>query len=100
MPFDCSSSCSLFFYYFCENGEGHMTKMATTTYIVKTFKNLLLENSKSYDLETWHAALVSQALHIHVNGDPGLILTYFTAKSNMVDCAFEWGKLFQSNEMG
>ena len=33
------------------NGPGHMTKM------VKTIKNLLIQNQWSYDLVTWHAAL-------------------------------------------
>ena len=31
-------------------------------YIVKTFKNLLLQNHKSYDLETWHVASGTEAL--------------------------------------
>ena len=31
-------------------------------YMVKTFKNLLLQNQKSYDLENWHVALGTQAL--------------------------------------
>ena len=31
-------------------------------YMVKTFKNLLLQNQKSYDLETWHIALGAHAL--------------------------------------
>ena len=30
--------------------------------MVKTLKNLLLQNQKSYDLETWHVALGTQAL--------------------------------------
>ena len=35
------------------NGHGHMTKMAAMPlYMVKTFKNLLLWNLNSYDLET------------------------------------------------
>ena len=47
------------------NGPGHMTKMAAMPiyHIVKTFKNLL-QNQESYDLETWHAASETQALHI------------------------------------
>ena len=44
------------------NGPGHMTKMATMPIYGKTFKNLLLQNQKSYDLETWHVALGTQAL--------------------------------------
>ena len=31
-----------------------------------------------------------------INDDPGLTLTYFTARSNWVTCMFEWGKLLQS----
>ena len=46
----------------CINGPGHMTKMAAMPIYGKTFKNLLLQNQKSYDLETWHVALGTQAL--------------------------------------
>ena len=46
----------------CINGPGHMTKMACP-YMAKTLKNLLLQNQKSYDLETWHVASGTQALH-------------------------------------
>ena len=56
--------------------------------MVKTFKNLLLQNRKSYDLETWNAALGTQALQRCINGDPGLTLTYFTARSNLEIKAF------------
>ena len=44
------------------NGPGHMTKMAPCPYMVKTLKNLLLQNQMSYDLETWHVASGTQAL--------------------------------------
>ena len=60
--------------------------------MVKTFKNLLLQNRKSYDLETWHAASGTQALQSGINSDPGLTLTYFTARSNLVPYAFVWEK--------
>ena len=43
------------------NGPGHMTKMVTMP-IYKSFKKLLLQNGKFYDLETWHAAPGTQAL--------------------------------------
>ena len=39
-----------------------MTKMATMPIYGKTFKNLLLQNHKSYDLETGHVAFGSLAL--------------------------------------
>ena len=36
----------------------------------------------------------------YINDDPGLTLTYFTARSNWVAYTFEWGKLLQSHLMG
>ena len=41
-----------------------MTKMAAMPYIVKTLKYPHLQNQKSYDLETWHEALISGALQM------------------------------------
>ena len=29
---------------------------------------------------------------VYINDDPGLTLTYFMARSNLVTCTFEWGK--------
>ena len=29
---------------------------------------------------------------VYISHDPGLTLTYFTARSNWVICTFEWGK--------
>ena len=60
--------------------------------MVKTFKNLLLQNQKSYDLETWHVALGTHIYKVYINDDPGLTLTCFTAKSNLVPYAFVWEK--------
>ena len=37
---------------------------------------------------------------VYINGDPGLTLTYFTARSNWVTYRFEWGKLLQSHLAG
>ena len=44
------------------NGPGHITKMAAMPIYGKNLKNILLQNQKSYDLETWHEASVTQAL--------------------------------------
>ena len=44
------------------NGPGHLTKMAAMPIYCQSLKNLLLENRKSYDLETWHVASRTQAL--------------------------------------
>ena len=43
------------------NGTGHMTKMAATTIYGKIFKNTS-STELSYDHETWHGALCTQAL--------------------------------------
>ena len=61
-------------------------------YMVKTLKNLLLQNQKADDLETCYASLGVRVLPIFSNGAPGLTLTYFTARSNMVPYAFIWEK--------
>ena len=37
---------------------------------------------------------------VYINDDPGLTLTYFTARSNWVTYTFELGKLLQSHLMG
>ena len=44
------------------NGPGHMTKMAAMPIYGKNLKHFLLQNQKSYDLETWHVASGTQAL--------------------------------------
>ena len=44
------------------NGPGHMTKVAAMPIYGKNLKKYLLQNLKSYDLETWHVALGTQAL--------------------------------------
>ena len=48
----------------CINGQGHMTKMATMAINSKNLylKNLLLQNQKAYDFETWHEASDNRAL--------------------------------------
>ena len=44
------------------NCQGHMTKMATMAIDSKIFKNLILQNQKAYDFETWHEASGNGAL--------------------------------------
>ena len=46
----------------CSNGAGHMTKMAAMPIYGKNLKNLLLQNPKADDLETWYAALGARVL--------------------------------------
>ena len=45
------------------NGSDHMIKMATPRpYMLKSFKNILLQNQNSCDHETWHATSGTHAL--------------------------------------
>ena len=52
--------------------------------MVNTFKDLLIQNQKSYGIETWHVESGLKFCKVHINDDPGLTLTYFTARSNKV----------------
>ena len=56
--------------------------------MVKPFKNLLFWEQKADDLERWHAASDTRILPSCSSNDPGLTLTYFTARSNLVPYAF------------
>ena len=70
--------------FLVSNGPGHMTKMATMPiYGKKTLKNVL-RNQKADDLESWYAASGAQCYQVCSNDDPGLTLTYFTTRSNLV----------------
>ena len=60
--------------------------------MVKTFKTLLLQNQLTDDFETWYVALSVQVQPKLKNYDPGLTLTYFTPRSNLVTQAFVWEK--------
>ena len=66
-----------------------MTKTASMPFMAKTFKYLLLQNPKSYDLGMQHKTL--KRYKICINDDPGLTLTYFMARLNLVAYAFEQG---------
>ena len=63
------------------NDPGHMTKMAA---MLKTFKNLLLWNRWTDFHETWYLASGLRLIIVYINDDPGLTLTYFTTRSNLV----------------
>ena len=60
------------------NGQGHMTKMAPMAINSKD-----LQKSFSPEPETWHEASGKRALQSlnKLNHDPGMTLTYFTARS-------------------
>ena len=75
----------------CSNGPGHMTKMATMPIYGKNLKKIFFSGKqKAHDLESCYAALGTQYYQVCSNDDPGLTMTYFTARSNFVPYAFVW----------
>ena len=61
--------------------------------MVKTFRNILLQNLKSYDLELGMQHRGIKLYKVCINGGPGLTLTYFTARSNLETWSFLWEKV-------
>ena len=77
----------------CSNGPGHMTKMAAMPIYGKNFKKIFFSGTKrpmTLKLGMQHRVL--KYYQLCSNDDPGLILTYFTAESNLVPYAFVWEK--------
>ena len=56
-------------------------------YMVKTLKNLFLQNRQANFHETWYVASGILPIIVCINDDPGVTLTYFTARSNFVNLA-------------
>ena len=67
-------------------------------YMVKTFKNLLLQNQKSYDLETWHVALGTQALQSLYKWWPWVDLFYGKVKFGPLCFCMGKGKTMDFSE--
>ena len=61
-------------------GPGHMTKMATMPMYGKNLK----KSSFSDCLKTWFVAFGELFFKDYINNDPGLNLTYFMARPNLV----------------
>ena len=57
-------------------------------HMVKTFKNLLLQNRQTDFLETRYVASGTPAHYSCTYDDPGLTLTLFTARSNLLHRLF------------
>ena len=74
----------------CSNGPGHMTSMAAMPIYGK--KKLLLWNQQLMTLKVGMQHRVLKYYQICSNDDPGLTLSYFTARSNLVPYAFVWEK--------
>ena len=76
----------------CSNGHGHMTKMATMPIYGKNLKKSSLWNKRLMILKLGMHHRVLKYYQVCSNDDPGLTLTYFTARSNLVPYAFVWEK--------
>ena len=79
----------------CSNGQGHMTNMAAMPIYDKK-KSLKIFFSGSKRPMTLKVGMQHQVLvyyQVCSNVDPGLTLTYFTARSNLVPYAFVWEKV-------
>ena len=86
----------------CSNGPGHMTKMAAMPIYSKNLKksSSLEPKKKTMILKLSMQHRVGEFYQVCSNDDPGLTLTYFTARSNLVPYAFVWekGKIMDFSE--
>ena len=77
----------------CSNGPGHITKMAAMPIYGKNLKKIFSSGTKrSMTLNFGMHHQVLKFYQVCSNDDPGLALTYFTARSNLVPYAFLWEK--------
>ena len=77
----------------CSTGPCYMTKMATMPIYGKNLKKIFFSRTKrlmtlKLSMQHW----VLEYFKICSNDDPGLTLTYFMARSNLVPYAFIWEK--------
>ena len=74
------------------NGPGHMTKMAAMPMYGKKLKKLFSGTKRLMTLKLGMQHRVLEYYQVCSNDDPGLTLTYFRARSNLVPYAFVWDK--------
>ena len=74
------------------NGPGHMTKMAAMPYMLKTLKIFFYRTRSPMILKLCMTDRALKLYQVYINDDPGLTLTYFTARSDLVTKAFSIGK--------
>ena len=77
----------------CSDGPGHITKMAAMPIYGKNPKKIFISRTKrpmtlKLRMQLW----VLWYYQIYSNDDPGLILIYLMARSNLVPYAFVWEK--------
>ena len=73
----------------CSNSPGRMTNMATMLIYGKNLKKKIFSGTKwLMTLKDGVQHLVLEYYQVCSNDDPGLTLTYLTARINLVPCAF------------
>ena len=76
----------------CSNGPVHMTNVAAMPIYGKKNKKIFLSGTKKpMALKLGKQQWVLKYYQIYSNDNPGLTLTYFTARSNLVRYAFLCG---------
>ena len=77
----------------CSNSLGHMTQIAAMPIYGKYLQKIFFYGTKwpmTFNLRMQHWVL--KYYEVCSNNDPGLTLTYFTSRSNLVPYAFIWVK--------
>ena len=66
----------------CINGQGHMTKMAAMAInSKKPLKNFISRTRRRMILKLGMKHQVLELYKVYINHEPGMTLTYFTARS-------------------
>ena len=73
-----------------------MTKMADKPIWLKPLKFFSSRTRITMILKLGMLYRELSLYEVYINDDPGLTLTYFTARSNCFAYMFEWGKLFNT----
>ena len=74
------------------NGPGHMTNMAVMLIYGKNLKIFFSITKRPMTLKLGKQYWMHEYYQVCSNDDPGLTLTYFTRRSNLVPYAFLWDK--------
>ena len=84
----------------CSNGLGYITSMAAMPIYGKNLKNFFSRTKQPMTLKVGMQHWVLEYYQVYSNDDPGLTLTYFTARSGLVLYAFVWekGKIMHFSE--
>ena len=75
------------------NGLGHMTRMAPMPIYCKNLKKIIFSGTKrQMTLKIGMQHWVLEYYQVSSNDVPGMTMTYFMARSNLVPYAFVWEK--------